>query len=348
MRVYEWAWRGVLFSSYNNTSLLIRLRPRDYHSSSKPKVSCILPLSIHSLSFHHFIHVSKHCIGHLLIVLKRLCRLVDLNMEIKQFKLVWRKLRSTRSKTLLEMLPTQELFEYQMNSKQTNRYRHTEVATDQQLQPYKYGLKHLFVMISYSNVVLNCIYSCRTGLLSRDPYHSWIKTSTARCLNTYGNILIFTFWLIKTSENPYISSNDLTFETQFMWPLMRSSRPCWYRFKYDIFCVQQLTPIFYSSYITWYSSTKNMFLEYTTKEKKRAINKPLVKALTIWKYRMWDRAIINLRFAVFLLSFIYWYNNRRKQTIFKACSAYYVCSSYITVETLERTYVIDWYMLQSC
>ena len=105
-------------------------------------------------------------------MLKRLCRLVDLNMEIKQFKLVWRKLRSTRSKTLLEMLPTQELFEYKMNSKQTNRYRHAEVAKDQQLQQYNYGLKHLFEMISYSNVVLNCLYSCRTGLPSRDPYHS--------------------------------------------------------------------------------------------------------------------------------------------------------------------------------
>ena len=43
------------------------------------------------------------------------------------------------------------------------------------------------------------------------------KPYTTRCLNTYGNIFkIFTFWLIKTSENPYISINDLTFEPQFM------------------------------------------------------------------------------------------------------------------------------------
>ena len=135
-------------------------------------------------------------------MLKRLCRLVDLNMEIKQFKLVWRKLRSTRSKTLLEMLPTQELFEYKMNSKQTNRYRHTEVATDQQLQQYKYGLKHLFVMISYSNVVLNCLYSCRTGLHSRDPYHSYLSRDSIEVdVFFIGSEYLMDFSWILCSEN---------------------------------------------------------------------------------------------------------------------------------------------------
>jgi len=68
---------------------------------------------------------------------------VETSMQVSQFKnenrtfkLVWRKLRSTRYITQLDMLPTQELFEFEMKLKQTKIYRHGEVATDQQLQEY--------------------------------------------------------------------------------------------------------------------------------------------------------------------------------------------------------------------
>jgi len=108
---------------YNSTRLSIRLRPRDYHISKKRISREYCPTYTCSL----FSHSLKN-IGHLPVVLKHLCRLVNLKMVIENCLE-----KANRSITQLDLLHTQELFKFEVNSNQTNRYRHVEVEMEQTL-----------------------------------------------------------------------------------------------------------------------------------------------------------------------------------------------------------------------